>query len=103
MFRLDNPYYFVSIGDAKIGEQVEVSRIPKIAQNRKGIDEDLWYCAPGDLTDFRKVNAEEAQRARDEMAKKGCEPCCKTGSEPYMKVQRYLQVDITSSPACLSN
>ncbi|KAI9649326.1 hypothetical protein NHQ30_001898 [Ciborinia camelliae] len=96
LFRLDHPYIYVEIAYEKKGKNGELSNVPKIPRNHKGINGDFWHSTRS-INPFRRMGVEEAQKAREEMAKKGRDIWwCEKGDEPYMKVLRYVQ-----SPICL--
>lgn len=89
MFRLDNPFLYVSAGHGKVGKNGEIPKPPKVPRYHKGIYEDLWSRDPV-TTAYTRMEAGEAQRARQEMKEKGRDIWCENGSEFYMKVERYL-------------
>ncbi|KAF7955912.1 hypothetical protein EAE96_004833 [Botrytis aclada] len=94
LFRLDNPAIFVVVVIEKVGKSGVPSLRPKAPKGHKGINEDLW-CRNYLNGAFRKMEDEEAAKARQEMAEKGRDAWCETGDQPYMKIQRYMQSTIT--------
>ncbi|TGO89405.1 hypothetical protein BPOR_0111g00150 [Botrytis porri] len=94
MFRLDNPAIYVVVMNEKLGKHGAPSLRPKTPKNHKGINEDLW-CRNYLNGAFRKMEDDEAAKARQEMAEKGHDAWCETGNQPYLKIQRYLQSTIT--------
>ncbi|CAD6444149.1 ce698945-aa2f-4b14-ac8d-0f91cc59d8d0 [Sclerotinia trifoliorum] len=94
LFRLNNPAIYTMIGGGrrrKNGEAVKMGKLPK---HHKGINDNLW-CRDLSNGTFRMMGIAEAQKAREEMAEKGCDAWCETGNEPYLKVQRYVQSTIS--------
>ncbi|RAL68463.1 hypothetical protein DID88_007191 [Monilinia fructigena] len=89
MFRLDNPYLYVSAGHGKIGKNREIPKPPKVPRYHKGIYEDLWSRDPV-TTAYTRMKTGEAKKAREEMKEKDRDIWYENGSEFYMKVLRYL-------------
>ncbi|TGO56882.1 hypothetical protein BCON_0072g00280 [Botryotinia convoluta] len=94
LFRLDNPAIYVVVAKENLGKSGLPSLRPKAPKDHKGINEDLWYRNYHNGA-FRKMEDDEAAKARQEMAEKRHDAWCETGDQPYLKIQRYLQSTIS--------
>ncbi|KAF7930443.1 uncharacterized protein EAE98_004843 [Botrytis deweyae] len=93
-FRLDNPAIYVVVVIEKMGKSGVPSLRPKAPKNHKGINEDLW-CRNYLNGALRKMEDEEAAKARQDMVEKRHDAWCEMGDQPYLKIQRYLQSTIS--------
>ncbi|APA10953.1 predicted protein [Sclerotinia sclerotiorum 1980 UF-70] len=94
LFRLDNPAIYIMIGGGRRRKNGEAFKMGKLPKHHKGINDNLW-CRDSGKGPFKMMGVAEAQKAREEMAEKGCDAWCETGDEPYLKVQRYVQSTIS--------